>query len=748
MDLEKPLLRVVASRIDYLQKSGGGSAKPPLVDVTNELINGLLVQLDQVAARLPLASREGSRPAAMVVRLREGAWAKSNRPNELFSRAEIPVAAVEGVGELILPVTAQKLDTLKGLLNRPLGKKAKFHISTIEEFAAWAPEDVLSFFGASGVRGGISRAISQGQRFRVELFPWAEAQASQLVLSEDAPVIESGSARFGYISAQSADDVLALAREPEVRRIVVEPKYAVPTELGVQAYIPLGGTSPVSLDSPSEELPVVGVLDTGISSPALDPFVVAREVYELPPEADYLHGTFVGGLAAASRLLNGGDGRFPAERARLLDAVVLPSSPIPEGDLLVRLQDAVARHPEVKVWNCSFASSAPNHPLAFGPFAAELDRISDQAGVLFVVAAGNYSPRVLPIRQWPAGGAHYPEDGLASPGESVRALTVGALALTNCAVPADCPAPYSRRGPGPAFFVKPDVVHYGGGLDLEGEIMGGVRSLIPGDSYVESVGTSFSTPIVSCIAANAWKYLESSGSSANPTLVKALVVHSAALSSPPRSAPETYYFGHGVPTSAAEALFCDESVFTTLHEVELQQGVDWQKLDFPIPGCLRTPAGAVRAEFVITLCYASPCDISFGDEYIQHDVEVSFGTYDPDPERPGHRKHIGKVPLDRPVGLNTREKQLLEDGLKYSTTKVYRARFPRGCSGEQWRLKLSLTRRLELGENVTQPAYVLVSIRGLEPGLPVYVDGLRAIPNSWQVSQLVRANAVVSRVRR
>lgn len=148
------------------------------------------------------------------------------------------------------------------------------------------------------------------------------------------------------------------------------------------------------------------------------------------------------------------------------------------------------------------------------------------------------------------------------------------------------------------------------------------------------------------------------------------------------------------------------------------------------------------------MCYPSPCDFKFGEEYVQHEVELSFGTFDVDQsEDPPKRKQKGKVPPDRPAGLGTREKALLEEGLKYSTSKVYRARFPRGCAGEQWRLKLSLTRRLEVAESVAQRVYVLVSLRGLTPELPVYLEGIKAIPQSWRVSGLVPASRSTTRVQ-
>lgn len=128
----------------------------------------------------------------------------------------------------------------------------------------------------------------------------------------------------------------------------------------------------------------------------------------------------------------------------------------------------------------------------------------------------------------------------------------------------------------------------------------------------------------------------------------------------------------------------------------------------------------------MTLCYAPPLDAAFAEEYLQHEVEASFGTWLLNPST-GELVHSGKVPVERPIGRNTTERAMIETAYKWAPLKVHRATFPRGVSGDRWRLKLSLTRRKEVLLETSQRAYVLVTLRGLEPELPVYVDGLHAL---------------------
>lgn len=742
INLEMPVLRVPYTRADNLNKPGGGGSKSPLVSVTHHLREGLGNQLNEALQALPDVVRMEGRTGALLVKLRERAWAKSNRPNNFFEVAGAPVGAVERIGELVIPVTAEKVRDIRQRILAAQSQAEIFAISTIEEFRAWSEDYV---FSDPEWHPSVNN-IPSGRKLRVELFPWADLPEEIAGMGCVQAAVETLGSKIYYLDPDGFGDVVELAKVPEVRHVELSPQYAVPQDVFPQGIQPVGEHIPPGMLALPPSGPLVGVLDSGVAPGFLDAHVAARSMYEVPPDTDNLHGTFVGGLVVGSHYLSGNDPRFPAESCRLVDVSVLPNGPVDEGLLLARIEDALERHPEVNVWNCSFASDCPNHPAKFGFFAAALDKLSDSHGVLFVIAAGNYSSN--PMRGWPAEDGHYPNDGLAMPGEAIRALTVGAVVPHSCHVQSDQPAPYSRRGPGPVFHIKPDVVHYGGGMDSLGQVSGGVRSIIPGDIYAEGVGTSFSTPIVSSIAANAWSAIKDSGGDPNPSLIKALVIQAAALNGGGRDHNDRHYYGHGLPAGSLAALFCKSDTFTLVFEAELQQGVDWAKDDFPMPECLRTPDGKFRGEIVITMCYPSPCDFSFGEEYVQHEVELSFGTYDIDEgSDPPKRKQVGKVPAERPLGIGGWERARLEEGLKYSSTKVFRKRFPRGCDGEQWRLKLSLTRRLEVIDNVTQKVYVIVSMRSLEPDLPVYVDGLAAIPNTWRVGNIVDVASAGVRVR-
>ena len=69
---------------------------------------------------------------------------------------------------------------------------------------------------------------------------------------------------------------------------------------------------------------------------------------------------------------------------------------------------------------------------------------------------------------------------------------------------------------------------------------------------------------------------------------------------------------------------------------------------------------------------------------------------------------------------------------------MYRKRFPRGVASQTLRLKLELLRRA--GEKIPdepQRATIIVSLRGLEPDLPVYNDCLTALRQTNWVAESI-----------
>lgn len=454
--------------------------------------------------------------------------------------------------------------------------------------------------------------------------------------------------------------------------------------------------------------------------------------YDVGSDLDPQHGTFVAGLLVAAAELNPGSNVFPEEPARVYDAQVMPRGAISEDVLIERiaevLNDAGPKGP--RVWNCSFNSGVPLDPAEYTSFGQEMDLLAEEHGILFVQSAGNYNP----LRSsWPPDGSDGPDDAITSPADAVNSLTVGALSHLGGKTPPHAVSSYSRRGPSFGGQQKPDLGHYAGDVDVSNALNGfGILSVGPGNQLFESVGTSFSTPLVSAIAANVWSELHNGQAvrAVEPALVKGLVVHSATVAN--LSVPDDLraYYGAGVPRNGAMALLDAPHTFTTIHEVELRTGVNWEKRPFPMPAAIFDKDRKIRAAVTLTLCYAPLIDSAFGEECVRTCVEPSFGHYvignDGDEEFSGV---MG--------GSHDWEKGLVERG-KWSPIKTYRKVWSRGgAGGGDWALKLRLTARDSSVEPVTQKAWVIVSVEGLDESLPVRQDGLSALAELRNPSSLV-----------
>lgn len=717
------------------------------------MINGVAAHLAATAGRW------AGLPGIVTLKLRPKALAKSHRPTALLDRAGMLPIGGRRLGELLLPASEQSLRTLNAIINESTAKKIKANISTIAELRPYTLYDVLGLWEGADFPLPLTDWVNAGKPLLIEPFEFdnagnAEAMwqhlenlIARLDLERLYPGLENNPRKAIFLRCHSVDNVLMLASFPGIRSLSMAPEFST-IDIVQQGFADLGHATIADLPPPALnlDLPTVGVIDSGVSDNdlLLGPWLDGVNIFVLPPETDHAHGTFVSGMIAGARAINGNSGEFPPCAARVHSVAAMGNGSTSTGELLLRIREAVTARPDIKVWNCSLGSPCPGDENSFGYFAEQLDKLADEQNILFVIAAGNYCS--VPLRNWPvaAGFASAGEDRISQPGESTRGLTVGSIAhLPNLVAPGD-PSPFSRRGPGPAKIPKPEVVHRGGNSCAAGTFTGsGVRSVLPGGRLGESIGTSFSTPLVSVIAANTWHGLQNRAD-IRPETVKALVIHAAALNSPHHTHDERRYFGFGVPESPLDTLFCDTNTFTLMFEAVLYDGIIWAKTPYPIPACMRPSPGQFQGEVVMTVAYSPPVDGKHGAEYVRANVNASFGKYEPDTE--GEMHHHGLVPLDvPPVHDDLYEEALIDHGFKWSPVKVYRKRFPRGVAAETMRLKLELLRRA--GEEVPdQPQYatVIVSLRGIEPEMPVYNDGLAALRQTNWVAESI---ATQTRIR-
>lgn len=672
-------------------------------------------------------------PSVFSIKLREKAVAKSHRPLKLADEANLVSAGHAGIDEMLVSVTQASVQDLKKVILNRKTKAIEANLSAIENVYAWNREKR----NPEGIKALLDRGSAIIRLFQYNNHDFNTNNYSGIIevlhrlgIKNDQFSRSKGLPLFAIKDIQNLDieKLNHLLMYPGMRMIFAEPIYA-PTS-SIQ---PSNG-----YDSKKSVLPVmsmpptVAVFDTGVSdsASAIKGWVQSKDVYILPPDTNYEHGTAVASLVSGAVHFNPSHPWIPSNQSLVHDVVALDSAGSLLTDLEVRLTEAVKKRPDIKIWNLSLGAS-PCKEQEFSEFSILLDELSDKYGILFVVAAGNYLD--LPRRVWPVTSVY--DDRVSSPGESIRSLTVGSITHihNNDSLSVEgTPAPYSRRGPGPLFTPKPDICHVGGGVHLPWNAGATSLSVLtPNNVLSSSFGTSFAAPLVSTMAAHTWNALtQNSTMQPDPALVKALLIHSAQLASPDYNSVERRYFGAGRPDGILSAMYDSDDSFTLVFKADLVPSLRWRKAPYPIPNSL-LHEGKFRGEIVITSVYTPPLDPSAGSEYVRANVELSFGVLNGD-------RIQGKVPMEGDKGQNGYETAQIEHGGKWAPVKVHRKQFPQGVEGSQWALQANLTlRAFEPQPNDAIPTYIIVTLRSLDGNTSVHADGVRALSSSnWIHSNL------------
>ena len=726
----RPIQRILPEEKDFRSKHGGGKSEihGDWVEARTNLVNGIDRALQEFA---PSFERDPRLPAVARVVLKETAVAKSHRPSLLFDEITCPLIGSQSLGEVYISASFRGLQRLRERAMNAVSGKMMANISTIERL-----EPVLPIFDT----GDLPMLDDEESVVRkVKLFNHRDPARNERVSTRFKEVADESGLLFeelNYAPSLFIYEVKGHVEDMEALRGFV----GMQSLEGFPTYSPLRTMStPVSWEGglflvppdPEVDYPVVAVVDDGVdpNNRYLNPWVVGRERFHPPEFVENDHGTFVAGMLVFGRTLNHDDPRFPETPCKIVDAPIFEKgSALSERDLIRRLRATILNNRDVRVYNLSLSTSSPCDLGEFSDLAIVLDSIQDEYDVQFVVAAGNYTDRFTNRPRLSHSHDCGGKDRITSPSDSVNSIVVGSIAHTEragCAARSEEPSPFTRRGPGPMYTMKPDVAHYGGNMDASGRYAQvGVISLDSKGGTCESIGTSFSTPIVSGIYAHLLQETE------DRHLATALLLHSASLQRPWQS-PDAFrdFVGFGVPTAPEEAIECKEHEGTLAFDLKVPLGKDFGKIAFPLPECL-IDSGKLRGNWVVTLVAQPMLDGQRGAEYVGTDASISIGHIDAD----GHIK--SQVPPERRGG-NAREAALVKDGGKWSPRKNYRRTMPKGTRAENWGMFLSVTTRS--GLTLTEPCRIVALVTILDPARqsPVYTDLLSALNRSgWIVEPM------------
>jgi hypothetical protein len=238
-------------------------------------------------------------------------------------------------------------------------------------------------------------------------------------------------------------------------------------------------------------------------------------------------------------------------------------------------------------------------------------------------------------------------------------------------------------------LIKPEFVHYGGncGINEDKLVTNGVVSFAANGNLTTKVGTSYSTPRITAMAADLNDKLSEDF---DPILLKALLIHSARY---PNNVDlpineKINQLGFGMPNKTEDILYNNPHEVTLILRDTLKKGEFIEILDFPFPTSL-SENDYFSGQVTLTMVNNPVLQGGQGPEYCQSDIQVNFGTYDRkkarDTSLPTIKNPIGrdgakniltsdiysKKKVKEADGFIRSEKILVQYGNKYYPNKKY-----------------------------------------------------------------------------
>jgi hypothetical protein len=394
----------------------------------------------------------------------------------------------------------------------------------------------------------------------------------------------------------------------------------------------------------SDDLPVVGIVDSGVAAhPLLNGALVATiaEPEDMGAHDGYGHGTLVAGVATFGDLRAQLENETLIPVARIASARVLNDkgrfddrSYVPKQmrKVITRLHSSCGCR--IFVLSLGHADQVFDGQKV-GPWAATLDELARQLDILILVAAGNRKTLGATAKEeWVTGYPHYLSDTEAAfcePAGAMNVLTVGSLAhgpgleathqedaKVRAITDYGQPSPFTRRGPGVMGAIKPDLVDFGGTCIFDAvvdEVRSGQHVAAAGmvslhhkpvdKLFASSSGTSIATPFVAFKASQLLRKFPH----ASANLLRALLVGGAQIPDPAAELlarvskdAARNVCGHGL-IEVERSAFSDNNRVVLYTEDELSFDY-FAVYEVPIPAEYQKEKG--RREIRVTLAFDPP----------------------------------------------------------------------------------------------------------------------------------------------
>lgn len=727
-------IKLIMQRGSDSKKNTPGRGPKFFSDVTPELKANIIRGFEEIKEYYANVFEENALvPAVGKVVVRPEAIAKSHKPNDLCRKC--PIIGSEDLGEIYIRVTAKSIDETIGLVANPTSKNIQANMTAILSVEPVVAEEKITNQLYEVNDYGNFAAVQE--RIKVKLFDFGNefdnAQITNYVMqklqefgfgAKHEVVTFGDELRYIKVEVQSFEDVQQISTINGVKAVDFFQEYSLPltsvSEMEIAAMI--------GEESAESEI-TIGIIDGGIGdeNKFLAPYIVAREEYVGEDYQNHSHAAFIASTIQFGDELNGiasNDNR----RFNFVDVVAIPNSDpnygptdsIGELALMEIIEEVMEKYADtVKIWNISLGIPDQICQGTMSDLGVFLDDVQDKYKVQIFVSSGNLNS--APLRKWPPQPDMGERDRIIAPADSVRAVTVGALALydsEDSIVKKNEPSPFSRRGPGANYVIKPDIVDYGGNLSVDYKIDDlGMRGMDPFGRIVEGNGTSYSTPR----AVRKYAAIMDEMVDKDTLLAKAMLIHSARMNSRElldNGQNNIKYYGFGMPSSSVQDILqCSEDEVTLVFRQRITQGMHLEMVDFPYPKSLIRD-GKCYGEIGMTLVYEPLLDKNYGSEYCRANIDASFGIFKVKAD--GNVAYSGCVPLECSWDEKY-EQARVENGFKWSPVKSYYRAIKHGVqAGDGWKVRLDMTARNEA--NIPEQDFVLIVTIRDPQGNDIYTE--------------------------
>lgn len=394
------------------------------------------------------------------------------------------------------------------------------------------------------------------------------------------------------------------------------------------------------IENPDEELPIIGIMDTGISlQTPLSSIIIDDDTFNITVSSSFEdnanggsgHGTAVAALAALGRkpYAQNYTGQIRAD-AKVLSMKILDnnSGNISQEAVLKMLANAHQKYGVgIFVLTICFNKNKLENE-DFSTYAYKLDVFAHENNCVIFICTSNNDDAVSDNSDYNFEYFHNDAANLSTPAESMNNMTIGAVAdclkagiFQGISPQKEFPTLYTRKGhinlskfkgKKNNLYFKPDVVECGGDYEKDGNFIGtgsmatiDVLSADNTESFYQDAGTSFSAPLAANIAAQIKKVYPD----IKLQSVKALILNASSLDK--IIFPVAHHIirnrtaGHGLVNPEKSVLSNDDSITILIEDTISPEEFKSYPINFP--EYLRSEdLGKIRGilKITATLCFS------------------------------------------------------------------------------------------------------------------------------------------------